>query len=216
MNLLPATPMLGLAVSDDPWIAFFALLAVGANLAVLALWGFAVVAAFGVGRETWARVRASLGDSGLAFTAVVATTAMVGSLYLSEAAHFVPCLLCWYQRAAMYPLAIILVVAALRRDWGVRPYALALALIGPIVSIYHYVIERRPELEIGGEDTCSAVGPSCTARYIEDQFGYISIPFMALSAFVLVATVLVLARPDAREGGGARDDEDGGSTSAGS
>jgi disulfide bond formation protein DsbB len=184
-------------LNDDLWIAFFGLLTLGANIAVLALAVLAIGARLSrrPGRLTqwWGDVRASLGESGIALGAVVALTATVGSLYLSEGAHFTPCLLCWYQRAAMYPLALILLVAAVRRDWHVRPYALALALVGPVVSVYHYLIERRPGLEIGG--SCSAVGPPCSARYIEDMFGYVSIPFMALSAFALVATLLVVARP---------------------
>jgi len=185
--------------ADDSWITFFTLLTVGANFATLALWSLALFAVVGPARTLWARVRDSLGESGLQIAAVVAVTAMAGSLYLSEGAHFTPCLLCWYQRAAMYPLAVILVVALARRDWGVRPYALALALVGPVISLYHYAIERNPDLEIGGSDTCAAYGPPCTAKWIDDQFGYISIPFMALSAFVLVATILAAARPSRSE-----------------
>ena len=189
---------------------FFALLTVGANVATVTLWALAISARLGTGRELWARVRDSLGESGLLIAAVVAATAMAGSLYLSEGAHFVPCLMCWYQRIAMYSLAVILVLAAARRDWGVRPYALALALLGPAISLYHYVIERQPDLEIGGDGTCAAYGPPCTTRWIDDQFGYISIPFMALSAFLLVATVLAAARVSAPENdghGGAYDGE---------
>jgi disulfide bond formation protein DsbB len=184
-------------VDDNPWIAFFALLTVGANVATVTLWVLAIGARFGAGRELWARVRDSLAESGLLIAAVVAATSMAGSLYLSEGAHFVPCLMCWYQRIAMYSLAVILVLAAARRDWGVRPYALALALLGLVISLYHYVIERQPSLEIGGDGTCAAYGPPCTTRWIDDQFGYISIPFMALSAFLLVASVLAAARVSA-------------------
>jgi disulfide bond formation protein DsbB len=142
-----------------------------------------------------------LGDTGVQIAAIVAAGAMAGSLYLSEGAHLLPCKMCWYQRSAMYPLAVILVVAAIRRDWGVRPYALTLALIGPVVSIYHYLIERFPSLEVG--TNCDPTNP-CTITLIW-KFHYISIPFMALSAFALVATVLLAARPDTWEDAPARD-----------
>jgi disulfide bond formation protein DsbB len=180
----------------NTWFTFFAFLTVAANVATLVLWGLALARRTGRGRDAWATVRSSLGESGLQIAATVAGVATAGSLYLSEGAHLLPCKLCWYQRIAMYSLAVILLVAALRRDWGVRPYALALAFPGAAVSIYHYVIERRPSLEVGS--SCDPTNP-CTITLIW-KFHYISIPFMALSAFVLVATVLLVADP--RPGGG--------------
>ena len=76
------------------------------------------------------RRAASLTIAALAVTALVAAVSMAGSLYLSEGGHLVPCRLCWYQRSMMYPLAIILVIAAFRRNWGIRPYAVTLAVLG--------------------------------------------------------------------------------------
>src|SRR5262245_47942156 len=116
---------------------------------------------------------------------------MVGSLYFSEGAHFLPCKLCWYQRIGMYSLAIILVIAAVRRDWNIRIYATTLAVLGSIVSVYHYLIERFPSLESG--TSCDPNNP-CTFVWFF-HLHYISLPFMALSAFALVATVLLVARP---------------------
>ena len=190
-------------MTSNTWFTFFALLTVAADVATLALWGFALAARFNAGaNERWETVRDVLGDTGLPVAALVAATAMAGSLYLSEGAHLLPCKLCWYQRSAMYPLAVVLVVAAVRRDWGVRPYALTLALIGPVISTYHYLIERFPSLEVG--TNCDPTNP-CTITLIW-KFHYISPPFMALSAFALVATVLLAARPDTWDEAGARDD----------
>jgi disulfide bond formation protein DsbB len=190
-------------VSTDRWFTFFALLTVVANVTTIALWALALLSHTGhAARERWHAVRALLGDIGLPLVAVVAATTMAGSLYLSEGAHLLPCKLCWYQRSAMYPLAVVLVVGAVRRDWGVRPYALALALIGPVISAYHYLIERRPSLEVGS--SCDPNNP-CTLTLVW-KFHYISIPFMALSAFALVATVLFAARPDPSGAASARDD----------
>jgi disulfide bond formation protein DsbB len=190
-------------VSTDRWFTFFALLTVVANVTTIALWALALLSYTGdAARERWHAVRALLGDIGLPVAAVVAATTMAGSLYLSEGAHLLPCKLCWYQRSAMYPLAVVLVVGAVRRDWGVRPYALALALIGPLISAYHYLIERRPTLEVGS--SCDPDNP-CTLTLVW-KFHYISIPFMALSAFALVATVLFAARPDPGGAASARDD----------
>jgi len=118
--------------------------------------------------------------------AIVATTAMLGSLYLSEVANLVPCLLCWYQRIAMYPLAVILLIAAVRRDHGIRLYAGALAVVGATISAYHRLIQAYPNLDGG---SCAATGPPCSAAYFK-VFGFITIPYMALSAFLFVIVIL--------------------------
>jgi disulfide bond formation protein DsbB len=176
---------------------FFALLAVAAQLALAAL----AVAALAAGRwRPAARLRAALaaGPSqalGLAF--LVALVATLGSLYLSEVAGFVPCTLCWYQRAAMYPLALLLGVAAVRRDLAVRPYAVALAGIGATISAYHHLLERFPAIDAGA---CDPDNP-CTLVWVW-QLHYLSIPLMAGTAFALVAALLLSAGPAA--GGPAR------------
>jgi len=186
------------------WFEFFALLTVAADLAVLALWG--VVAAARVSpaaADLLDRVRTTLWDAGLALATLVAGTAMAGSLYLSEGAHLTPCTMCWYQRIAMYSLAVILLVAVVRRDWHVRPFAGTLAALGPVVSVYHYLEQRFPSLE--GGTSCDPNNP-CTQTLVW-KYHYVSIPFMALSAFLLVLTILALARrPDPVATGRSRDD----------
>jgi disulfide bond formation protein DsbB len=129
----------------------------------------------------------ALGPQVLPLALVVALVATLGSLYLSEVAHFEPCRLCWYQRIAMYPLALVLGVAVVRRDQAVRPYALALALAGLPISAYHYLVERFPTLEAAG---CSPDNP-CSIVWVW-HFHYISIPLMAASAFALIAALLLL------------------------
>jgi disulfide bond formation protein DsbB len=178
-------------MTDDPWINFFVFLTVGANVATLGLWLLAGLGRFGAATDAWNATREWLGGNGIVVGAIVAVTAMAGSLYLSEGAHLPPCKLCWYQRIAMYSLAAVLVVAVIRRsDWNVRPYALTLGLIGPAISIYHYLIERFPDWESG--TSCDPTNP-CTIVWVW-RLHYISIPFMALSAFLLVDTVLIAAR----------------------
>jgi Disulfide bond formation protein DsbB len=178
-------------VSTPAVTLFLALLTVCAQLAVaLAV----VLAVAGRASPAAARLRAGLAAAvtpqALPLAFVVALVAMLGSLWLSEGAHFTPCVLCWYQRAAMYPLAVILGVAAWRRDLGVRPYGLALAAVGLPISAYHYLLERFPALEAG---TCDPDNP-CTLLWVW-RFHYISIPLMAGTAFALVAVLLLAARP---------------------
>src|SRR5690606_33337791 len=99
----------------------------------------------------------------------VAAVATLGSLYYSEIANFTPCRLCWYQRAAMYPLAPILGIAAILRDPRVRYLAIPIATVGAAISVYHYQLEMFPDQSSG---FCSATVP-CTVRWFE-VFGFVS------------------------------------------
>lgn len=163
---------------------FLALLAVAAQLSLVVVAVLALAA-----RPTLARLRTALGPSALQLAFVVALVATIGSLWLSEGAHFVPCRLCWYQRIAMYPMAVILGIAAFRRDRNVRVYALPVVLIGATISVWHVLVERFPSLEEA--TSCDPANP-CSLIWVE-RFGYLTIPTMALSAFALIATLLLLA-----------------------
>jgi disulfide bond formation protein DsbB len=125
----------------------------------------------------------------LVLAALVAVTATLGSLFLSEAAGFVPCVLCWYQRIAMYPLAVLGVVAAWRRDAAVWVYAAPLAAVGLAVSVWHYLVERVPTLSAAS--SCSVSAP-CDVRWV-DAFGFVTIPYMAGSGFALILACLLAA-----------------------
>ncbi len=183
------------AISFEVMRRFFAILAVGAGLAVL----FALVLLVASHRspraaELRGRFQESLAGRELTLAFVVALTATVGSLYLSEIAHLEPCKLCWFQRIAMYPLALVLGIAAWRRDEGIRVYTVPMAVVGGAISTYHYLLQQFPSLDSGA---CSATVP-CTAAYIW-EFGFVSIPLMALAAFSLVLVLLAVARSNQRE-----------------
>jgi disulfide bond formation protein DsbB len=134
-------------------------------------------------------VVASLGERAPVLAWIVAVIAMAGSLYYSEIAHFTPCEFCWYQRIAMYPLALVLGIAAFRRDRQYWRYALPVVVIGGILSTYHYLMQRFPDLSTG---SCSAFAP-CTAAYVK-QFGFVSIPLMALACFAAIGALLAIGR----------------------
>jgi disulfide bond formation protein DsbB len=111
-----------------------------------------------------------------------ALVATVGSLYFSEVMELPPCVLCWYQRIAMYPLVIILTVGILLREPRLRLYVLPLSLIGLAISIYHNLLYYGVIPE--SIQPCTS-GVSCTARQIE-WLGFITIPLLALVAFCVV------------------------------
>jgi hypothetical protein len=168
---------------------FYALLALVANALVIGLVALAVSARRSpAARESLDGLRSSLGSGALLAGFVVAVLATIGSLFFSEVAHFEPCRLCWYQRIAMYPLVVILGIAAWRRDPAVRRYAAPVAVIGALIATYHYALEWLPWLDSGA---CSASTP-CTIIWFR-EFGFISLPYLALSAFLLIVALLWLA-----------------------
>lgn len=138
-------------------------------------------------------VRAFVQQWALVLAGSVAVAATLGSLYFSEVADFIPCKLCWYQRIAMYPLAVLLVMAAVRRDRLMLHYVRVIALLGLAVSAYHVWIQWFPEKS----NFCEFDNP-CSARWVE-AFDRVTIPQMAgLSFMLIIATATIGLLPSAR------------------
>jgi disulfide bond formation protein DsbB len=174
-------------MTTDTVTLFLALLSVVAEVTVAASLVLWVAGQFSPTAARWKQAFAhAIGPHALVLGFLVAAISVSGSLYFSEAAHFTPCKLCWYQRIAMYPLVPLLGLAAWRRDDGIRPYAATLAALGGVVSTYHVLLERFPSLESGA---CDVANP-CTIIWVR-RFGYLTIPTMALSAFALVVTLML-------------------------
>jgi len=160
---------------------FFALLAVAAQAGTVAVIALRAV-------------REMVRPHALQIAWLVATVATAGSLYYSEVAGFVPCVLCWYQRIAMYPLSAVLAVAAIRRDGQVWRYVLPPTVVGGLIATYHYQLQRFPSQS---SLTCDAEVP-CTQTWVW-EFHYISIPLMALTGFVFITTLVLLARGESEQ-----------------
>lgn len=124
-----------------------------------------------------------LGKNGLLLALGVAVAATVFSLYYSEIAGFEPCKLCWYQRIFMYPQIVLLGMAWYKKDFKIVDYALSLAIIGAVIALYHNYIY------MGGSSilpcAASGLGVSCLRRYVV-EFGYVTIPLMSLTGFLLM------------------------------
>jgi disulfide bond formation protein DsbB len=160
---------------------FFGLLAAATALAAV---GLVVAAATGRG----AAVRAVVSPTAALWLAALVTgVATLGSLYYSEVVGFPPCELCWYQRIAMYPLPLLLGLAAVRRDPGVRPYAMAVAGVGALISAYHTQLEWFP----AQESMCSAALP-CSVPWFR-TLGVFTLASMALSGFLFTIALLAVA-----------------------
>jgi disulfide bond formation protein DsbB len=122
----------------------------------------------------------------LLYGAIVAGTSMLGSLYMSEIANLPPCRLCWYQRYVMYPVAVVLAIAAWRREIRVRIPVMVAVIVGGMISLYHYLVQYFPNLQ---SNSCSIEVPCGFAWF--RVFGFISIPYMALSAFLFVLVMML-------------------------
>lgn len=140
----------------------------------------------------------------LPLAALVACSAALGSFYFSEYGnHWQPCRFCWFQRIFMYSLAVILLLAAIRRDRGIRPYAVALASIGLLVAIWHNLLERGVVHESA---VCAASVPCANPYYV--SFGHINpdtlrpagfpsitLTVMAFCGFAAILALLLLPEP---------------------
>jgi disulfide bond formation protein DsbB len=173
-----------LLMNNETFELFFSMLSVALLAGTLVV----LAARMLYSRSTSARtIVSAFAPWALPLAAAVTTTCALGSLYFSEIVNYKPCIMCWYQRTMMYPLAVILIVAAFTKDKKVWRYATPLATIGIIFSTYHWFLERFPNLDAG---VCDVEVP-CEFVWFEN-FGFVTLPFMALTGFlaVLVFTTL--------------------------
>jgi disulfide bond formation protein DsbB len=117
----------------------------------------------------------------------IALVATVGSLFFSEVMQLPPCVLCWYQRIAMYPLVIIIGVGIITRDRRMKSYSLPIVFGGLAIAIYHNLLYYGVVPE---SVTPCTEGVPCNSRQIE-WFGFITIPLLTLVAFISIALCLL-------------------------
>ena len=172
-NLIPQIVLVGMAVA----------------LALLVLF----ILTFTAARTSIASIHDFVKPYGLLVGFVVALTATAGSLFYSQVLGYTPCPLCWYQRILMYPLVILFGVAIVLRARDVYKYALSLAVPGFFLAVYHYIVQvyqlTTACIAPGGREVEAA---QCSMRFIFD-FGFMSIPFMAAVAFLVITLAALLA-----------------------
>jgi disulfide bond formation protein DsbB len=167
-------------------------------LSVLTVIGqiLAVALAAGVITGMLPGIRAFVSRHILVLLLIAPLLGLLGSLYFSEIAGWTPCRLCWFQRIFLYPQVFILLLAMYRRDKNIIPYILLLSAIGIMISGWHYgeqVWAATHPLET--LEPCDDTGVSCASTPFF-HFGYITIPMMALTAFLLniVGSAIALRR----------------------
>lgn len=128
-------------------------------------------------------------EHGLIVAFIASFLSMIGSLIYSNVIGYAPCTLCWYQRIFMYPQVFLMAIAIWKKDQGMKLYGFILSVIGAIIALYHYFgqigLTTLP---------CPAIGysVSCSQTFVL-QYGYITIPMMAFSAFILIAATFAIS-----------------------
>jgi disulfide bond formation protein DsbB len=120
---------------------------------------------------------------------LLASVATLGALFLGEVMQLPPCVLCWYQRIFMFPLALILPIGLFPYDRKVLRYALALAIPGWLFGLFHLLLIAGVIPE--SIKPCTQ-GVPCSETVVK-WFGFITIPLLSVVAFSLIVVLLLLA-----------------------
>lgn len=119
-----------------------------------------------------------------------------GSLFYSEIAGYDPCKLCWLQRIFMYPQVILLGIAYKKSDVSISTYSLSLSVPGLAIAVYHYIIQFFQSPLVA----CSTVGYSVSCSdHFTLSYGYITIPMMAVTAFMLMIIFMIRLKNKSEE-----------------
>ncbi|MDE3045204.1 MAG: disulfide bond formation protein B [Verrucomicrobiota bacterium] len=122
---------------------------------------------------------------------LVSLVGLFMSLYFSEILNYEPCHLCWYQRMALFPLALLLGVAVYRDDRRFVFYGLILAAVGEFFALYQVLEGYLPVLRNG--ILCGSVG-DC-AENVFTWFGFMTFPLLSAIGFALISALLWCSRP---------------------
>lgn len=140
--------------------------------------------------------RKYLGGHAFYLVFLISLFSTFGSLFFSEIAKFNPCVLCWYQRIFMYPQPILIYMAIMRNEKVIKPYLLIMNIIGAGIAAYQYILQRFPNSFLAN---CPASGGVSCVKGYTFYFGFISIPMMALTAFVLNIILLSISNSKNQE-----------------
>lgn len=121
---------------------------------------------------------------------LLALISTLGALFIGEVMGQTPCVLCWFQRAFMFPLVLVLAVACYRLDAEAWRYALPLAAAGWLLAAYHLLLYLGVIPE--AIEPCGA-GPSCASADMT-VLGGLPIPLLSLAAFSAIVVLLFLIR----------------------
>ncbi|HLC54045.1 MAG TPA: disulfide bond formation protein B [Candidatus Nanoarchaeia archaeon] len=134
-----------------------------------------------------------LGKNALWFGLLVSLVSMLVSLYYSDILKFEPCVLCWYQRIAMYPQVALFAVALWKREpFRVWTYSAVLSVIGALIAGFQYYGQMVANPVVSLPCQVLEYSTSCASTFAP-VFGYITIPMMALTGFVMLLALKALS-----------------------
>jgi disulfide bond formation protein DsbB len=117
---------------------------------------------------------------------VISLLATAGALFLGEVMGMTPCVLCWYQRIAMFPLVVILGLGLLETDGRSARYAMPLAVVGWAIALYHCLVFWGVISE-----ALTPCGQGASCRDADLQWaGVVPIPLLSLLAFTSILALL--------------------------
>jgi disulfide bond formation protein DsbB len=121
---------------------------------------------------------------------VLATSGTVISLFFSEIVQLPVCVLCWYQRIALYPLVIMLPLGLFPFEVNVIRYASPLVIFGWLAALFHVLVVAGliPE----SAQPC-VQGIPCSETHFT-LLGFLNIPVMSLLTFSLIGLLLIMAK----------------------
>jgi len=126
----------------------------------------------------------------LYFAWIIALIATMVSLYFSVVKHWPVCNLCWYQRVCIYPLVIVLGIAAYREDRGIVKYTMPLAILGFLFSFYQYLEQMIPGF--APINLCGVGGANCSHIHFQ-WIGFVTFPFLGAIGSLAIIFFLAVA-----------------------
>lgn len=170
--------------------AFIVLMAFGIVALDIAL----VVCAIALFSPKWRGIiRSFAQDYGLLAIFLLSAGSIFGTLLMQYTALLAPCVLCWWQRIFMYPIALVSLIALVKakRMSDIADYVIAFSILGGAVSLYQHLLQTLPS---GSLIPCDPTN-DCSIRLVF-EFGFVTIPWMALTVFAALALIAYLARKE--------------------
>jgi disulfide bond formation protein DsbB len=135
------------------------------------------------------KVVSFLGRHSLLLMFIVSIVTFFGSNFYSTIAGYTPCILCVWQRFFMFPQFFMLALASIKGDKGVIKYIVLLSVIGGVIAAWHYY----GQILVPSALPCDAITTAAACAYVPFLvFGFITIPYMSLSAFLAQISIGVL------------------------
>jgi disulfide bond formation protein DsbB len=119
---------------------------------------------------------------GLFLAWLVALFGLLLTQFADIALQWPVCHLCWYQRICIYPLVILLGIAAFKNEKVIIPYALPFPAMGFLFAAYQYLEQMIPGFS--PIDLCTQAIP-CSEIHFK-WLGFITLPFLSMIGCALI------------------------------